>query len=431
MTLRKNTASGSDVYEGAGYIKRTATGELNFKLYSANPIAPQEWIRGLSGQLVNKDEYYRLSVTDTRGRVWEAGGVLPRHEGWLNQKGYVIVGIIPSELRCANKMQWHITNAVLWMHFFDDLEIPCNTVTKSSSIIGDDQDNAIKQFDKNIAKFSSCGCDFTLSRKPGKFILGVSSNATELPANIENRVVESLQFVLANEVEPVIIERNERNVETVAIRPTLRPKPDCRLNPPLSFTKVQHAKEVWDLYSKYLSHILNYEGPTNWHPLSIFVHRVIHASAAYPETLSLEVAVAVEGILRLEFEQLSSWPREHREELSKAREIINQSNLPEDLKLRISGAINAMKHPSPPDKLRSLVKSGVIEEKEYKAWKKLRNRSTHPKRPHFSDLQEGFDLCDIVITLFYKLIFYAIGHRGKYTDYGVHGWPIREFSSYG
>ena len=61
---------------------------------------------------------------------------------------------------------------------------------------------------------------------------------------------------------------------------------------------------TWKLYDKYLSYILPQGPETDWYPLSIFINRVLMASTGYYETFSLELAVAVEGILLTELTQL-------------------------------------------------------------------------------------------------------------------------------
>lgn len=366
-----------------------------------------------------------MAAIDIQGRNWKTTKILPDTNTWSGQKALVAYGIIPDELKHTDKTQYHLANATLGIHFFEDMEIPCDSFTKSKITIGDGDE--IQSSRKNIAKFSSCGCDFTMSGKDKSLTLGASSASTKFPDNLETRAVEALQFVLGQPLNWTILQKEEEGIETIIIRPILTPKGDCRINPPLSFQPFDPSRSVWKLYDKYLSYILNYTGETNWRPLSIFVHRLMRTGSAYIETKSLEVTVDVEGILSTEFPNLAAPSEKELTDMDKAQQIIKESALGNGLKKRISSAIGGWKNPSATVKLKSLLESGIIEEREFKAWKELRNSSTHPKQPFSSHLQKTFDLCDTVITLFYKLIFHTIGYKGRYTDYGTHGWPLKDY----
>jgi hypothetical protein len=419
MILSNN--SSKEAYEGPGYIKCTSDGQIYFKMYSKNLLRPGQGLRwwtkrSEAGKLISKEQCFKLSATDTQGRIWQAEFILPENSGFVGPENNVISGLIPYELKYSYKTPDIFVKADLGIRFFHTVDryIPCNTITKSSSL--------------NVAKFSSCNCDFTISKKDEILVLGVTSHTKNLPNNIEYRAVEALQFVLAHPLNWTILEKNEEGIETIIIRKTSKETPKCNLNVPICHV-VPKDSHTWKLYDKYLSHILNYNGKTNWHPLSIFIHRVLIGSAAYPETFALEATVAVEGLLRTEFESLAVPEDKFLQSLSEARNHINASSLKNELKLRVCGAINAMKRASATDKLRLLVESRVISEKEYKAWKELRNSSAHPIEPASLDLQKLLDLCDTVITLFYKLIFHLIGYEGKYIDYGTYGYPLKDFPS--
>jgi hypothetical protein len=232
---------------------------------------------------------------------------------------------------------------------------------------------------------------------------------------------------LAHPLDWTVLEQNENGVETVIIRRQTKPELTYRIPVPV-YVFDRKGEYLWKLFDKYLSYILKYKGKTIWYPMSIFIHRIILSSAVYIETFALETAVAIEGLLLTEFEKLASPTAEFVTELSKASEIINTtSEIDDTLKLRICSAIADMKKSRATDKLRALVKSEIIEKKEYEAWKKLRNESTHPTRPAFVELQNLLDLSNIMITLFYKLIFLIIGYEGKYMNYGIDGYPLKDF----
>jgi hypothetical protein len=315
-----------------------------------------------------------------------------------------------------------------FFHFVDRY-IPSNIVTKTGIAI-EEQNLTANPWGPNIAKFSSCDCNFTISqgRKDGTINLSIESNREKFPEGIEHKAVETLQFVLAHPLNWTVLERNENGVETVIINGQTKKELTYRIHMPVYVLADRKGEYLWKLFDKYLSYILKYKGQIFWHPMSIFIYRVILSSAVYRETFALETAVAIEGLLLTEFEKLASPTTEFVTKLSKASKVINTTSEVDDtLKLRICNAINDMRKPSATDKLRALVKSGIIKKKEYKTWKELRNKSTHPTQPAFVELQKLLDLCDVVMTLFYKLIFHIIGYEGKHLDYGTDDYPLKDF----
>lgn len=430
--LLTSNSSENEIYEGPGYIKRTSNGQISFKMYSRNPLKIGQglrwWTKRLgAGKLISDEYFFKLSATDTLGKVWQAEYILPENSGPVVPGNNVISGSIPYELKCSSKTSYIPACATLKMKFFHTVDryIPCNTITKKAIAFGE-QELTATSWDANIAKFSSCGCNFTISKEDEILTLDITSSTKSLPNNVEHRALEALQFVLAHPLVWTILEKNEEGIETIIIKRTPKEMINLKIKEPVHHV-VPKDSHIWKLYDKYLSYIVSYGGETNWHPLSIFIHRVIIASAAYYETFALEVAVAVEGVLTTEFKSLAPPEDKFLHSLSEARNCINASSISNDLKPRICGAINAMKRASATDKLRLLVETSVISEKEYEAWKKLRNSSTHPTEPAFLELQESLDLCGIVTTLFYKLIFHAIGYEGKYTDYGTCDYPLKDF----
>lgn len=429
MVLCKNVTNDRDVYEGSGYIRRTSEGDLLLKLYSKRDIDFARLFRpnGVkSGQLIPHDEYHELSVTDVKGRIWSSKYILPDTSVCSGQKGSAVSGRL-QELKHTGVPPYPPVrpHSSLNIKFFEALKIPCNVATRSSTAIAGRIRRQNSSMD--VAQFSSCGCDFELSTEKGVVSLQVNADSSELPRNMEARAVETLQFVLARPVTWAILQKHEGGVETIRIRPAPIGKAEWRIGPPISFITTDPSGRVWKLYDKYLTHILDYPEGDKYHPLSAFVYRVIQASGGSIEAQALTVAVAVEGVLRTEFPNFASPSEKELEELDKAQQIIKESALNNGLKKRIMGAIGAWKKPSATDKLSSLTQSGVIESAEYDAWKKLRHPSAHAAPPNLRDFQEFVDLCHIATVLFYKLIFHAIGYEGKYTNYGTHDWPLKDY----
>lgn len=132
MVLRKNATNDIDVYEGSGYIRRTSEGDLLLKLYSKREVDVARLFRsnGLkSGQLIPDDEYYELSATDIKGRIWEAKYILPDIGGCAGQEGAVVSGRLQELKHTTDSLHPSVRpHSSLNIMFFQDLKIPCNAV---------------------------------------------------------------------------------------------------------------------------------------------------------------------------------------------------------------------------------------------------------------------------------------------------------------
>ncbi len=430
MVLRKNDSTVEDIYQGAGYIKYTTEGELLFKLYTNHRIELRQWLptmeAGTAGRLIPLNEHYTLTATDTTDRIWKADHIFPDHKGCLNQEGHIVHGKLPYELMSESKLPFTHASS-LSMIVFDNIELPCNKSTKTTTYVGEELLNW--QATLNVTKITSRKCDFTFYNKNNSLTISVIAKCAKIANSLDKRMIEATQFILGRSIEWSLMQKQEGDVESIIIKPVSQKKFTRFPYPPLNMFTVHSRKFVWKLFDKYLSYVFDYEKPDRWHPMSMYVYRVNEANLTSIETRSLAISVAVEGILNSEFAKFAAPSDEFLAELEKARELVKNSEIPEGLNRRIIGSINSMKRSNATDKLKLLVEDGIIKEEESQAWKKLRNYVAHANQPIYPDLQKLINLCNTVNLLFYKLIFYAIGYEGKYTDYSNYGWPTKDLQT--
>jgi hypothetical protein len=82
------------------------------------------------------------------------------------------------------------------------------------------------------------------------------------------------------------------------------------------------------------------------------------------------------------------------------------------------------------DKLHALVSASVIDEKDRTSWNDIRNKAAHGSfEIDPAELQKHIDVVYRLTALVYKLVFLRIGYTGKFTDYGMRDWPLRDFTS--
>jgi len=44
-----------------------------------------------------------------------------------------------------------------------------------------------------------------------------------------------------------------------------------------------------------------------------------------------------------------------------------------------------------------------------------------------NEIQSMFDLINKTTTFMYQIVFYLIGYKGPYSDYGKHGYPPGQY----
>ena len=155
--------------------------------------------------------------------------------------------------------------------------------------------------------------------------------------------------------------------------------------------------------------------------LSQLVHSTVEAGASSLYALALTLGVSVEGVLRLEFEDLGKPSKTFVNELSKAQELISLSPVKPNAQKRICGSLNAMKGFRAQQALETLIGIGAVTSDEVAAWKQMRHRAAHADLPDSQDVQAFLDVCLRMTVLFYRLIFTAIGYRGaiRTTELGT------------
>ncbi len=166
-------------------------------------------------------------------------------------------------------------------------------------------------------------------------------------------------------------------------------------------------------------------------PLSAKVGGLFTLKGVNLDTVALIVSVAVEGVLGEEpFKELGK-PSANMLDLFKQMiaHIKGAVTFEPGFIRRVTDVVGGMKSSRVKDKLHALVEASVIDEKDRKAWNDKRNKAAHGSfEIDPAELQDLIDVVYRLSALVYKLVFLRIDYQGKFTDYGVHDWPPREFT---
>lgn len=426
MQLKQEGVSNPIIYSGPGSVIQTSNGELQFKLYHCGRVDLSATFLDLKielGGTVPDDQFFSLKATDSMAREWTSKRIMPSKAECASGSAIIVTGTLPS-LQNTKTTLGEFQSAYLKLRFPKGAQIPYNT--RSSTVTTVNGERLLEDSNVNAANFSAGGFDFTLWDDDHWLLVEVQSNDKELPSYFDIRVCESLQFVLSKTLQWSVLEKETNNTITTIIRPHNLHEFESRKLPPLQYSRIADKGEVWKLFEKYLVHIL----PLNenrLHHLSGYIRAAIAASSDSLETEALITSVKIEGILREEFRDISAPKEKDRKEIDTANDLIEKSNLDPRIKRRIGGAIGAMKRARPDDKLRMMVEKGLIDDKLFQAWDKIRNSSAHGFGFNIEDIEKHSQQNHSVSLLFNLLIFLSIDYTGVYTDYSSICWPIKTY----
>jgi hypothetical protein len=178
---------------------------------------------------------------------------------------------------------------------------------------------------------------------------------------------------------------------------------------------------TWDVFKAFLRYVRGAPS-ADTKELCRWTAEVIGTGSAPLEVSSLVLSVAVEGIVSL-LPGNAIKDEALLKEIARAREVATLAEFPASLLPRILGAIDAMKQPRAQDHLKQLVAAGAIPTGHLAAWKGLRNSSAHADASEGDWVAPTVHKSDVVLALYYRLVFMLIGYRGPYTDYSQIGWP--------
>jgi hypothetical protein len=284
-----------------------------------------------------------------------------------------------------------------------------------------------KSVELNVAKFQASGFDFEIEKEKGWLIVNVVSESQPIDDAVITRFTEALQFVLGRTLNWSVLELFQQQTQKTRVRPSSEnDKNHSRIQSPISFQSCDTAISVWTLFGKYLDHVILYP-EKSWHPLFRLIHSVIESGNASLEAEGITLSVSIEGLLKKEFSALAIPDEAYKDQVDNARDLIEKSELSDQIKARLKGSMGTMLSPRATDRLFVLKEKGLIDAKLVDAWNSLRNSSVHSDSPESIDIQVYLNRCNSVLVLFYHLVFLTIGYTGDYNDYGSYNYPLKKF----
>ncbi|MBI3830196.1 MAG: hypothetical protein HY291_11805 [Planctomycetes bacterium] len=426
ITLKQMSLKAKLSFSGSGFISYNNLRRLSFKMFTkkASPhLDPFEPRKTKAGELITKEEYFKLTAIDATGKKWTASFVLPRCTSPINNKRIVLEGTLD---RISTDAYWPGVklSPSYKLYLLENVELPCNTAVHTEETIDGKRGSSSTRY--CIAKFEACGHNITVKCDKSASFLAAEAIANHSVLFFLKRLHEVLIFVLGQKLSSHI------QISTAGIKSKLEIISDPYFikdprhgQPPLA-NRFELKNDFYKLFDLYLGFICK-NRKDSWHKFTEYIHIIHESRHSSLQAQALALSVAVEGIAKCLVNKTSPVNSKAREELMNAQDIINQTNLDSKLKKRICGAIGSWNNPNVNQLLSQFFERGLIDSSLLEDWKKLRNISVHADSSNSREFQKIISLCDSALTLCYQMVFCAIGYTGPFKDYSTPGWPSKPY----
>lgn len=429
MVLRQNIETDPRIYEGPGTIYQNGQGDLLFKVYSGgSPDTKMLWrMFGpdalKAGEVIPRTEYFTLEATSMKGADWRCDVALPR----LNQGvigGPVATGTLYELTNETNDPNATGESAFLSLRFGKEFDFPGNAkrITRTSL---NDAERGLSG-DWTSASFRVGGLDFEFQKDHGGVLLSAERQETRLPAHLDLRICEALEFTFFQHERWIIRVISEGSSHKTTLRPFQRTSKISHFHPLRFGGSSPSDCPVWNLFGKYLEFVLKHDQP-QWHPVSENIHLAVMSDGGSLESQLIGLAIAIEGVVKIGFPAIADPDAPLLAQITAASKLIAESSLDDSFKRRVAGVFGGMEHPRAKDKLLAFVETGIIRSELVKAWSGMRNSAVHASGLDPAEIRTVYKEYQTAVTLLNELVMLLIGYQGPYTDYSVVGWPQRDW----
>lgn len=429
MVLKQHI-EGGEYFEGQGYIKQTDDGTLSFKLYvtkfeNANPLGHLKTRLNVgAGKLYAESAFYDLTAIGHGGTVWTSSRMLPVIYWDMVDNSVIADGLMQSILA---DLKYPQLNHYQRLHFFEEYEVPLH-------IMSETEEHGRQSMTLDRAEFEACDSKFEVRKREGSGDTVIElTRDTVFPTAFHLRVQEALQYITGKTaIWRARLESRHGSLFLELASPT-RASPRTQFSPPISRASIDFHKRGWDLFARYLAYVTEKTEASHWNPVAYHIYNACESSANSIDAWAIGISVAVEAIASLIPIQTDTQQAQRITLFQqRMRECLNTQSDFEDLIPRMDGLIANMANKRPQDTLHVLAETGRIEKDYITSWAYLRNRHVHPKlkdlnKPDLVDYQKLLDSIHRVEVLLHQLTFQLIGYEGPFTDYGVEGFPSRQY----
>ncbi len=410
---------------GYGLIRQDEKHQINFVMYINRMNKKIKDVFEL--QKSSRDNYNFFRGIDTEGRKWNFKNTFFSTSHTLSHDSHPSIygeikeldTILPSPpVKIPNYLEFGFTEKFKFP-FTDNerIELKSEDHTKGISY-----ENIIK-IDLGDIKIESQYYDSIL------LIRFITNN---IKKNYEYRILESLKFITGQQLKPYYVEICSSDKLEFKIFGDHYFDFNHKIKPPIKIHKYpfDHANDAWKLFKQYLDHIKSFRGEF-LSPLGTEFNSIRGSASSFFETKILILCIRTEGILHILFPEFGKPSRKVKSKVSDLLNHIKDWYGDENIKNRSLSAIGNMKNARVKDKMLELQGLGVINKTQLDSWEELRNKSAHGadqiKENQFKEINKKYNN---VVELLFRIVLYALNHKGYYTSYSNDNEVNIEFRLY-
>lgn len=398
------------IFEGAGSITQKADGHFYLKMYHAFKDLKKELVpitvKSVAGQLVNDDAFFSMEALDISNNTWTAPDIKVSSGFSIPATGKVINSRIRN-LKCITSTEAHSNFLIFAIP--GDFKLPFNK--------WEDTENGGQIC--NTCEFSIDEKKVTIKSKNSCLFVNIEDPSGGIDFIYQELFIEALSIMtgrFCSVLYSTLYKNNEYALKLNSIPSDLS---NISTFPLLNISSFGRLFEIQNFLSRYLNFF------EKEHDVFFgYWYKINRAWQGGVENAALALCVAVEGVLKNYYKDISLLDQEFIKQTDSAKTLIQQIGLHKEIEQRIISNLGQIKNASPRIALRNLVEQGKIAKEFIKAWTVLRNKSAHADilENDRKALQEYLDNFYKVITLFNILLLLKIEYCGSYMNGSELGW---------
>lgn len=410
------------LFEGPGIIRFSSQGTISFKMFNHIP-ANQESEKYLNIFSIGDDNHQcLLRAHDYAGYEWVGWTNLfcsiwadPRSDflidGRLNSITAVIIG--------AKYLSYQEITPACYLYYVQYPELHYTSITESETKING---KAVRHKHwGNQSSFNFRGKKITLGKSLDEdyFMISAQYWDESLAPNVEVWLQEALDFCTASIAKPRLILRKMDNMEKITLLDTTFNTIELLPSP---FVNVSGAQLLTYAFSCYLEYCLNEEplDSLEFNDLTLTFLNVLHSSKGSGSNFLETLCIACEHCFDEITEDFvkSDFDGDKIDYLKKAIKQLDANIFSSDQKNRMTGLLKLLEKPSPNQKMRFLLRNGIITKDQMTIWNSYRNILSHGGNADSSDkLSSVRNAAAELLYMFYRLIYQIIGYSGACFEY--------------
>lgn len=409
-------------YQGAGSIRQTADGQLEYVIYDQNTTQAFNFPGAglLPGDYLGPDQFYRLIAISVDGNSWNAEWLDAGTDSFSGVPGVVVKGNI-RELTCSSTVSVSGPFAILYAPF--DGEIPANEHTQTAITVAGRES---KGFSLNVWKASTTLGEIEVTKEGAFIALRFRGSGPALFNDVALRLEEAISVALGIHIRWAFEQTVSEGESTVIIRTAPAPPRRPRLGPPIAFHIPDLVPHAGKLFDRFLSHTVSTApAPNHRYPLALSLLAVFRASAAAIEDEALMLSIEVEAIAAQYFTAAGKPSTTFVASVDDLMKHIRSWKGDQETMNRALGSVGILKGANASSALRTLAALGCIEDRHWKTWRGLRNLAAHGDRS-FTEVRKLVTECNTVYQMLLLMVFQVVRYDGMFTDYTARGWPPKE-----